>query len=384
MSSRTACPPTFGVTLRQLRQERGLSLRSLADLAHVGKSTLSDLENGRCSPSEATARALDRTLDANGALIALAQPAVPPSPIPAHPMGRDDVDALRGSIGNLVALDNAVGAEGIYPTARRLFRAAADALAARTYQPAVERDLQAVVGELGEVAGWLAFDSGRLDDMRVLTWEALHISRLAGDRSMELLELANLAMLDIQTGRDGEALLIARYVLDQRLSPRLQGLFRLRHARALASLGQRADALREMEYAQGLILDGARESDPPWTWWIDHVELASHEAGFHRSLGDRERSVDLLQRILPNYPPVKRRDRFLILAFLLDDLVTVGAWRDAEQVMAEVIGWCGQINSPRTDRLLREAIALICRADPPPPSTLVDMARQLDALLASR
>ena len=121
-----------------------------------------------------------------------------------------------------------------------------------------------------------------------------------------------------------------------------------------------------------------------WTWWIDHVELASHEAGVPPCLGDRERSVDLLQRILPNYPPVKRRDRFLILAFLLDDLVTVGAWRDAEQVMAEVIGWCGQINSPRTDRLLREAIALICRADPPPPSTLVDMARQLDALLASR
>ena len=184
MSSRTACPPTFGVTLRQLRQERGLSLRSLADLAHVGKSTLSDLENGRCSPSEATARALDRTLDANGALIALAQPAVPPSPIPAHPMGRDDVDALRGSIGNLVALDNAVGAEGIYPTARRLFRAAADALAARTYQPAVERDLQAVVERLGSPAGWRSTRSSRRHARHL---EALHISRLAGDHSMELL-----------------------------------------------------------------------------------------------------------------------------------------------------------------------------------------------------
>ncbi len=387
MPPHTTCDPTFGATLRRLRRDRGLSLRELAQRAHVGKSTLSDLENGRCTPSEATARALDQALGADGALTTLVQPTdhrLAPVPVPARPMSRDDVDALRDTIGHLVALDTAIGAEGIYPTAHRAFRAAVDALTAGAYQPTVERDLQAVVGELGEVAGWLAFDAGHPGDMRTLTLEALHITRLAGDRSMELLELANLAMLDVQVGRGREALLIARYALDQPLPPRLQGLFRLRRARALAVLGQQSDALRELEYARGLILDGARDSDPAWAWWLDHAEIAWHEAYVHRDLGDRGRAADLLQHVLTSYPARKRRGRVISLACLLTDLVAVAAWRDAEQVMGEVIGWYSQISSPRTDQMLQETVSVICRYDPPPPPTLVDMARQLDRLLTSR
>lgn len=74
MPPHTTCDPTFGATLRRLRRDRGLSLRELAQRAHVGKSTLSDLENGRCTPSEATARALDQALGADGALTTLVQP----------------------------------------------------------------------------------------------------------------------------------------------------------------------------------------------------------------------------------------------------------------------------------------------------------------------
>lgn len=60
----------FGERLREFRIARGLSLRSLGELASYNYSHLSQVENGRRSPSDGMARACDRALDADGELIA--------------------------------------------------------------------------------------------------------------------------------------------------------------------------------------------------------------------------------------------------------------------------------------------------------------------------
>jgi transcriptional regulator with XRE-family HTH domain len=69
---------TFGQALRRLRGSR--SLRDVAALAACGKSYVSDLENGKRSPSREIAAALDHALGAQGELIALAdsQPGMDP------------------------------------------------------------------------------------------------------------------------------------------------------------------------------------------------------------------------------------------------------------------------------------------------------------------
>jgi hypothetical protein len=58
----------------------------------------------------------------------------------------------------------------------------------------LESDLQAAVGELAQVAAWIAYDADQQELARHLTSEALLHSRLAGDRRMELFELAQLAI----------------------------------------------------------------------------------------------------------------------------------------------------------------------------------------------
>lgn len=63
--------PRFGVQLRALRAERGLSLRALGRLAHRGKSHLHDLETGAKAPTPETASHLDDLLRAGGALARL-------------------------------------------------------------------------------------------------------------------------------------------------------------------------------------------------------------------------------------------------------------------------------------------------------------------------
>ena len=58
----------FAEELRQLRTQRGLSYRQLADLASCGKTQVNDLETDRRQPTATIARALDKALDANGRL----------------------------------------------------------------------------------------------------------------------------------------------------------------------------------------------------------------------------------------------------------------------------------------------------------------------------
>jgi hypothetical protein len=60
--------------------------------------------------------------------------------------------------------------------------------------PASSADLYSAAAELGEVAGWLLYDACKHDLVRRINHEALNRSRLAGDRSMELLILQNMSM----------------------------------------------------------------------------------------------------------------------------------------------------------------------------------------------
>ncbi|WP_422773808.1 helix-turn-helix domain-containing protein [Plantactinospora sp. WMMC1484] len=93
--------PYFAPLLRRLRQERGLSVRALAHLAHRSKSHLHELETGRKAPGLHVAQHLDRVLDAGGALIACLTPAA---------RARDETDAA--TIARLIDASD-IGAEAI-------------------------------------------------------------------------------------------------------------------------------------------------------------------------------------------------------------------------------------------------------------------------------
>ena len=115
--------------------------------------------------------------------------------------------------------------------------------------------------------------------------ESLYFTRLAGDKTVELLTLQNSSMHAGSQGHPREALQIARSVLegDYRLSPRLKALFLTRKARAMAQGGD-GSALTLLPEIRSLFLDGVTDEDPAWAWWIDERELAWHEAMVQRDL----------------------------------------------------------------------------------------------------
>lgn len=374
---------TFGQSLRQFRLAAGLSRPELARRIHVDQSTLSRWENGRTKPDFAAAERLDEALHASGRLAKLVSPPVIPEiPAPfesAEPVTSCHVEELRQSISRLVALDGLHGGVELAPMAARLFRSATARLATGSYEPPVEHDLAAITAELGEVAGWLAFDSMHFDAARTLNLEALHLARSAGDRDMELFLLGNIAMQAQEVKQPREALRTVQLMETFKLSPRLRVMTSLRRARAAADLGDDR-AFLVMKRAQSDLADGAHRTDPEWSWWVTDLELKVHEGGMWRAAGRPTRAVECYATVVESTAEQYRWARFIGGANLINALVEVSDWREAEKAAVQLHGLAGQVSSARAGLRIRATARTARRNDVP--SSLDDVLTSLAQLTA--
>lgn len=348
----------FGRALRRLRVTAGLSQPRLARRVHVDQSAISRWETGRTMPNRETVEHLDELLEAGGQLARLVNPtATALLASPDEPVTAEYVDTLRTSITNLVALDGRHGGAELVPMATRMFRAASCRFAAGNYPPALESDFAATVAELGEVAGWLAFDAMQHDRARALNLEALHLARLAGDTGMELFLLGNMALQDQETGQARKALRTVQLMERFPLTPRLRVMVALRRARAAADLGDdRSFAL--MRRAQAEVNDSVQATDPEWSWWVDKRELLAHEGGMWRAAGKPKRAVECYAAVLDAVPGSYRWASFIGGANLVSALVEVRSWAEAERAACDVAKLAQGVSSARAARRLRDAVVM--------------------------
>ena len=353
----------FSDDMRRRALLAGLSIRALAVAIPVDPSHLARIARGERQPTPELATAIDRHLNADGELAALAERR-PCTPAEQSGDGRrplDDADAerIRDTIAHLVSLDTAHGSDGLHGVAARAFRSEADHLAVAGATTAADADIKAAVAELGEVAAWLAYDAEQQDTSRAVASEALLIARMAGDTSMERFLLSHLSMQAVYLGRGAEGLAIADRVLaDEPMSERVRGMFAVRRARALALLGS-GEALDELGRARSVLLEGVGPGDPQWTWWLHEAEMAIHEARIRAATDDRRGAVTASHRAVASLPERQGRDGVLYRAWLLRDLVDAHAWRDAEQVARDLIARADVAGTARVPRIVRGALAQV-------------------------
>ncbi|RAY15047.1 XRE family transcriptional regulator [Actinomadura craniellae] len=290
------------------------------------------------------------------------------------------VQGLRETSQALVRLDTLHGGDDVLPLALRVFRAGSHRLGTGAYRPGVQRDLEAAVGEAGEVAAWMAYDADQQPVSRQIIQEAMMLSRLAGDRHMELFQLSHLAMQSVYLHRPAEALRIALSLTDEALPPRISALFDIRRGRALAQLGDTAGADDAFARASVILADGIGPSDPYWTWWMTDAELMWHRGAAAADRGDWVRAATLLHASA-EARATARRARYNDLTHLLNALVRARAWADAEPVIGEVAAHLGEVESTRTTNLLRRVVERIVR-DGGASSTVADTAASLRGALA--
>jgi len=118
--------------------------------------------------------------------------------------GSELLESINNHIHEIVALDNRFGGADLLRLSTRFFRNLRDQLGTGRYDPRLERDLHSAAGELAEVVGWLAYDAAAHDLCRRMNQESLYFTRLAGDKTVELLTLQNSSMHAAAEGRPGK------------------------------------------------------------------------------------------------------------------------------------------------------------------------------------
>ncbi|MFE1930091.1 helix-turn-helix domain-containing protein [Streptomyces sp. NPDC059474] len=374
----------FSQRVRDLLRDRDMSVRAVARHLNYDHAYLSRVLSGKQHPSTQLVTALDNLFKTNGELAEIAARVAPPTDSPEaaespaitdrilrlnEARGADFAQAIRETSHRLVVLDNELSGVSIAEPAGRAFKVVHRRLGAGDYDPRYERDIQSAAAELAEVAGWALWDAERDDAAQRFNYEALFLAKLSGDRSIELLTLQNMAMQSEWSGRNQEALSIARSVLNgRRLSPRVEAMFRIREAKGLVGTGRTPDAIESLQRARSLIEGSSDVSEPDWTWWVTSGEIDRQWGHTLQIAGDTQKAIELLLQSVQPGRDVTTGYSSERVARLAQCLLNVNAWHDAEDIARSLATAAPGISSGRTLRLIGHVAKQRASLNGAPPS----------------
>jgi transcriptional regulator with XRE-family HTH domain len=388
---------TFGLAVRRLRRERGVSLRQLSRMAPIDLGYLSKIENGKRPGTTGVARAVDNALKADGELVKILEAeraAQVRATVPFNPMrrraliawsmtaplvagldldvtgsagqhvgrvGMTDVDRLRRATVRLHRLDQQHGGDSLWLAAVALVSDGYRMLEHGSYSGEVGTQLVKATGRAQVCAGWLAFDAGNQDVARACYTEALALGQQADDAQVETRALANLAFQSNVLGRPREALRFAgaadRVAVAPGESPRLPAVPQLRRAIAAALTGDGSTSGNAIARAR-TALDRDDTEAEEWNAFLTAAEVDAVEATCAILLGRPRRAVGLLDSVVGEHADRHARNRALYRVRLararLDLTLPDGA---AEAASAALDEFAGEVASWRVAHEL-DAVAV--------------------------
>lgn len=207
------------------------------------------------------------------------------------------VQSLRCGMQNFYVRDQQVGGAVLADSALNQYYDARQMLDEADYREEVGRELMTIAGELAVCVGWLSYDAGNQRKARELYAEAFLLADQANDARLAVqaiekmvLQSAFIADRGRHRGAAREAARLGRRAVDLARfenSARLHALLGGRQAIAYAVAGDEGQfrssitrAWREMDRAS------SPDDDATWLRFVNHSEIAVHEAKGYRYLGD--------------------------------------------------------------------------------------------------
>lgn len=281
-----------------------MSVRELAIVAYVGKSTVSSLENARMHPSVEMAGHLDQVLGADGVLAGMVSES--PSPDPddvdriryalAKPTRMDGqtVDALAGVLAAHRRLDDTMGAHILLPAVDLEWRAVSEL--ARAARGPVASRLHHVAAEWSQFVGWLNAESRHdLDAVRILTEAAEQADAL--DDGVLAAQVENFrGYLERQRGNPRG---IVRHFVAAYRTPGASTLQRVgdavQAAHGYALLGDRREAEQLLSEASDLTEQAETEDAPAAAYWLTPSFSRMGIGLAHLAMGNKPEAADNLR-----------------------------------------------------------------------------------------
>ncbi len=357
---------SFPQRMRQLRDDRGLSLRELARLTFHGKTYLHELETGAKTPTTHVAQRVDDALNAGGELVALAaiRPVVGrreviaaaglaaalPHTLLAHGrrVGATTPGRLADRTARLRRLDNFLGGADTHHMYATEVDSTTRLIQDGSYSETVGRQLLTVLAEQAQLAGWAAFDAGRHADADRLYRTSLAAARDADDQALTGNALAFLAYQDLALGRPAVGTADAACdTAGVAVTPAVRALLHLRAAWAYAVHGDAHTAARHLGLGTTCLTEHDDRPDPDWVYWVDHLEGEIMTGRCWTVLRRPVRAIPTLEQALARFDDTHARDKALYLSWLADAYLDANEIEQACAAGAAVVRLAGGVGSIR-------------------------------------
>ncbi|MFG2140288.1 helix-turn-helix transcriptional regulator [Streptomyces sp. NPDC048650] len=398
----------IGANIRRERERHGWSQARLAlevcraagvQGEPVGRQEVSRWETGKRTPREwlpFLAAALGVPVEALTAPQTTAEPPPPtladylPEGDPLSPLsaregrrvGMGQVDDLQQRVHGLRLADDVLAGGDLIRPALRELRSAVRLYREGAHTGDVGRQLLRQIGELAQIAGWIASDAGQHAEAEQIYRLGISAARQAEDHTLAGNLAGSLAYQMTNTGREVEGLQLARAALDGAgpdAPPKARALYIDRVAWAHTKAGGSESAQRSMralgEASEALAKDSAGTESPAWLYWVDAGELQVMESRVYTELRRPLRAVPLLRDVLSRYDATHTREMALYLSWLAVAYADANEPEEAAATAERVISLSADIASERTAERVRVVLAhLSAYADVPEVRAVLDSA----------
>ncbi|MEU0674424.1 helix-turn-helix domain-containing protein [Streptomyces sp. NPDC006172] len=370
----------IGANIRRAREQRGWSQARLAREVcraaqvqgdPVGRQEVSRWETGKRTPREwlpFIAAAFGVPVES---LKTPEEPAGPPLPPLADFLPDDDplaplsaregrrigigqVDDLQKRVHGLRLADDVLAGGDLIRPALRELRSAVKLYREGTHTDEVGRQLLRQIGELAQIAGWIASDAGQHEEAERIYRLGISAARQAEDHTLAGNLAGSLAYQMSNTGREAEGLTLAQAAFrdsEAEAPPKARALYLDRVAWAHTKAGGTENgqlAMRALgEAGQALSQDSEGTESPAYLYWVDAGELRVMESRVYTELHRPLRAVPLLREVLSEYDATHTREMALYLSWLAVALADANEPEEAAAVAERVIVMSADVASER-------------------------------------
>jgi hypothetical protein len=286
---RPLCETELGMTPSGLPADLGLHLPTTWTETVATSTALwrADVQRRRFLASALFASA---ALSASALRWLISPPAIPPAGTGVRQVGQADIEAIRELTRCYREMDNRLGGGKLRAAiVSYLDEHVSRLLITGSYAEQTGRQLAYACGELSQLAGWVAYDSGEHGLAQRYLTQALAYARHADDPALAAEVLAAQAHQALYLARPGEAVDLARAA--QVAAVRGGSATLLTECLVMEAHGHAAgDDPRAcgtvLAAAERTFDRAAREDDPAWLAYFDEAYLAARMAQCFRDLGE--------------------------------------------------------------------------------------------------
>ncbi|MBV9163266.1 MAG: XRE family transcriptional regulator [Pseudonocardiales bacterium] len=281
-----------------------------------------------------------------------------PPPIP-HRIGATDIEQIRSATQVFESWSRAYGGGVARAAVRAQLHWSADLLEA-TCPEQLRPELFSAVGELAEVAAYMAFDAGAHEEARRVFGFALGCAEQAKDWPLRACVLDSMALQAMWTGQPDEALTRAELALVRadRLTPARQTMHHTTRARALAKMHRVQETLRAIGTADEHFAHATPDNEPPsmaFCTTARHDQLTGQAYADLALLGrDPGEAAKRLEAAAAGHAEGYVRSRAICLAKLASLTMVTGDPLQAAAIGHEALNITGSIRSHLATEDLRD------------------------------